>query len=193
MIDRLQAQGKVWLATASSSRRSVLLPLCARVPRSSISARPTPSNARCWPQDRLPILIRPVGVPAASRGQLARTIGHRWGNETQDHAACPQRTCCTEALPAATLNSDSIKSAKYWLNQPSNSLARCRQRFRTTPSSPPASLPATVRLTPQDAGHGSNFLRAADPVSPFSKATPGVSNKTAVSACHLKARRSLVD
>jgi len=55
-----------WLGTASSSRRLVLVPLSVRVPRSPISVRPTPSNARCWPQDRLLILIRPVGVPVAS-------------------------------------------------------------------------------------------------------------------------------
>jgi len=42
-----------------------------------------------------------------------------------------------------------IKSAKSWLNQPSNSLARCRQRFRTTPSLSLASFPAVIRLTPQ--------------------------------------------
>jgi molybdate transport system substrate-binding protein len=44
----------------------------------------------------------------------------------------------------------SIKSAKSWLNRPSNSLARCRQRFRITPSSPRAWLPAAVRLKPQE-------------------------------------------
>ena len=54
------------LAAASSSRRSGLVSSCARVPRSPTSVRPTPSNARCWPQDRLHILIRPAGVPVAS-------------------------------------------------------------------------------------------------------------------------------
>ena len=34
---------------------------CARVLRSPTSVRPTPSSARCWPQNRLLILIRPVG------------------------------------------------------------------------------------------------------------------------------------
>jgi molybdate transport system substrate-binding protein len=42
-----------------------------------------------------------------------------------------------------------IKSVKYWLNPPSNSSARCRQRFRTTPSSLPALLPKAIKLKPQ--------------------------------------------
>src|SRR5689334_569374 len=66
MIDRLQAQGKVLAGDRVIIARSVLVDLCARVPRSPTSVRPTPSNARCWPQDRLLILIRLVGVPVAS-------------------------------------------------------------------------------------------------------------------------------
>jgi hypothetical protein len=65
LMDQLRAQGKV-LATASSSRKSVLVPLCARVRRSPTSVRPMPSGARCWPQDRLLIPIRPAEVPVAS-------------------------------------------------------------------------------------------------------------------------------
>jgi len=54
------------------------VPLCARVPRSPTSVRPTLSNARCWPQDRLLILIRPAVCQWHLRRQLARTIGPRW-------------------------------------------------------------------------------------------------------------------
>ena len=67
LMDRLRAQGKVVAGDrTSSSRRSVLVPLCARVPRSPTSVQPTPSNARCWPQDRLLIRIQPVGVPVSA-------------------------------------------------------------------------------------------------------------------------------
>jgi len=48
------------------------------------------------------------------------------------------------------LRSASIKSAKSWLNQLSNSLRRCRPRFRTIPSFSLASLPAAVRPTLQE-------------------------------------------
>ena len=131
-----------------SSRRSVLVPLCARVPRSPTSVRPTPSNARCWPQDRLLIRSGRWGCQWHLHGQLARTIGHR-GEMKPKTKHRRLRKCCTQALPAATLRSDLIKSAKSWLSQPSNSLARCPQRFRTTPSSPLALLPASIRLTPK--------------------------------------------
>ena len=61
LIDQLQAQGKVMAGS-----RVNMVSSCARVPQSPTSVRPTPSNARCWPQDRLLILIQPVGVPVAS-------------------------------------------------------------------------------------------------------------------------------
>src|SRR6185295_13238854 len=51
LIDNFKHKVKSWLAT--TSRRSVLVSSCARVPRSPTSVRPTPSNARCWPQDLL--------------------------------------------------------------------------------------------------------------------------------------------
>ena len=73
LMDRLQRKATSWLATASSSsRRSVLVPLCARVPRSPTSVQPTPSNVRCWPQARLLIRIQPVGVPSVSNSELHR-------------------------------------------------------------------------------------------------------------------------
>ena len=65
-IDQLQAQGKV----VADSRVTIAKVGVGVFVRKG-AAKPDISsadgfNARCWPQDRLLILIRPVGVPVAS-------------------------------------------------------------------------------------------------------------------------------
>jgi hypothetical protein len=67
----------------------------------------------------------------------------------------PKTKLSTLATLYASVASGEVEIAfnpvsEIWLNQPSNSLHRCHQLFRTTPSSPGASLPAAVRLTPQE-------------------------------------------
>ena len=65
-IDQLQAQGKVVAESRVTFAKVVSVPSCAREPRSPTLVQPKPSSARCWPQDRLPILILPVGAPVVS-------------------------------------------------------------------------------------------------------------------------------
>jgi molybdate transport system substrate-binding protein len=66
LMDQLRAQGKVVAGDRIIIAKVGVSAFVRKVPQSPTSVRPTPSNARCWPQDRLLILIRPVGVPVAS-------------------------------------------------------------------------------------------------------------------------------
>src|SRR5215204_6805884 len=62
MIDRLQAQGKV----VAGDRVIIAKVGVGAFMRTGAAKPDISSDARCWPQNRLLILIRPVGVPVAS-------------------------------------------------------------------------------------------------------------------------------
>ena len=150
MIDRLQAQGKV-----VAGDRVIIAKVGVGAFVRKGAAKPDISSVDAFKRSML--AARSIAYPdpagGGASGIYVASLLERLGiaGEMKPKTSCfPQRKCCTEALPAATLKSDSIKSAKYWLSQPSNSLARCRQRFRTTPSSLRASLPAAVRLAPEE-------------------------------------------
>jgi molybdate transport system substrate-binding protein len=149
-IDQLQAQGKV----VAGSRVNITKVGVGVFVRKG-AAKPDISSADAFKRSML--AARSIAYPdpagGGASGIYVASLLERLGITAEMKPKTklfPPRKCCTQALPAATLRSDSIKSAKSWLNQPSNSLARCHQRFRTTPSSPLESLPAAVRLRPEE-------------------------------------------
>ena len=150
LIDQLQAQGKV-----VAGDRVIIAKVGVGVFVRKGAAKPDISSVDAFKRSML--AARSIAYPdpagGGASGIYVASLLERLGIAAEmkpKTKLSPLGKCCTQALPAAKLRSDSIKSAKSWLNQPSNSLARCRQRFRTTPSSPLASLPAAVRLTPQE-------------------------------------------
>ena len=152
LIDQLQAQGKV---VAGSRVIIAKVGVGAFVRKGA--AKPDISSADAFKRSML--AARSIAYPDPASGgasgiymaSLLERLGIAAEMKPKTKLSPSERLKrCTQALPAAKLRSASIKSAKSWLNQPSNSLGRCRQRFRTTPSSPLASLPAAVRLTPQE-------------------------------------------
>ena len=70
------------------------------------------------------ILIRPVGVSGIYVASLLEQLGIAVEMKPKSKLFPPSGL--TQALLAATLRSDSIKSAKSWLNQPSNWQVRYR-------------------------------------------------------------------
>jgi Bacterial extracellular solute-binding protein len=148
LMDQLRAQGKV-----VAGDRIIIAKVGVSAFVRKGAAKPDISSADAFKRSMLAARSITYPDPAGGRasGIYMASLLERLGIAGEMNLSYLRlRKCCTQALPAATLRSDSIKSAKSWLNQPSNSLARCRQRFRTTPSSPLALSPAAIRLTPQE-------------------------------------------
>ena len=150
LIDQLQAQGKV-VADSRVTIAKVGIGVFVR----KGAAKPDIGSADAFKRSML--AARSIAYPdpagGGASGIYVASLLERLGIAAEMNPRLSyfrRRKCCTQALPAAKLRSDSIKSAKSWLNQPSNLPARCRQRFRTTRNSLLASFPAAVRLTPHE-------------------------------------------
>ena len=150
MIDRLQAQGKV-----VAGDRVIIAKVGVGAFVRKGAAKPDISSVDAFKRSML--AARSIAYPdpagGGASGIYVASLLERLGIAVEMKPKTklfPPRKCCTQALRAATLKSDSIKSAKSWLNRPSNSLARCHQRFRTTPNSLLASSPAAARLMPEE-------------------------------------------
>ena len=136
LIDQLQAQGKV-----VAGDRVIIAKVGVGAFVRKGAAKPDISSADAFKRSML--AARSIAYPDPAGGgasgiyvaSLLERLGVAVEMKPKTKLFPP-----TEVLYASVASGDVeiglIKSAKYWLNQPSNSLARCRQRFRTTPSSP---------------------------------------------------------
>jgi molybdate transport system substrate-binding protein len=149
MIDRLQAQGKV---VAGSRVIIAKVGVGAFVRKGAL--KPDISSADAFKRSML--AARSIAYPDPARGGASgiyvASLLERLGVAAEMKPKAKLSTLGT--LYASVANGEVEigfnQSAKSWLNQRSNSLARCRQRFRTTRSSSLASLPAAINPTPQE-------------------------------------------